>query len=322
MGSDVVAAEVANGTVTQAKIDDSVMRVMTALLSVGAMDRKAGSTGNASTDVTSPAHSALARKLASAGIVLLQNGKTAATPALPITKAAKHFALFGDDVLDPIVHGEGSGQVTPAHVTSPMQALRAHFGFPAASWDYTSVPHTTVKECHNGICISFTPHGTHHSTSGAVIAAALKSADIALVFGSTICGEGEDRIDLTLEVPTRWNSVLKRDDLQGQDAFLTAVGRAAKVAGVPSVGAVVTPGPLLTPWSEDLDSLLVSFMPGQEYGSALVDVLFGAVNPCGRLPVTLCVESPLCTPPAPREMHLCAAERSAPQPEQGERGRL
>lgn len=103
MGSDVVAAEVANGTVTQAKIDDSVMRVMTALLSVGAMDRKPGSTGNAETNVTSPAHNAVARKLASAGIVLLQNGKIGAgAPPLPIAKTAgcvKHFALFGDDAL-------------------------------------------------------------------------------------------------------------------------------------------------------------------------------------------------------------------------------
>ena len=123
------------------------------------------------------------------------------------------------------------------------------------------------------------------------IAAALESADLAIVFGSTICGEGRDRIDLTLEVPSGWNRVLKRSDLQGQDAFLTAVGTAAKAAGVPSVGAVVTPGPLLTPWSSVLDALLVSFMPGQEYGGALIDVLFGTVNPSGRLPVTLCVPS-------------------------------
>jgi beta-glucosidase len=167
-----------------------------------------------------------------------------------------------------------------------MQALRAQLGFPlTAGWDKDGDGHgnhSTVQDCHGGACISFTPHGA----SGAAIAAALKSADIALVFGATICGEGEDRIDLTLEVPTRWNRVLKRDDLQGQDAFITMVGIAAKAAGVLSVGAIVTPGPLLTPWSKHLDSLLVSFMPGQEYGFALMDVLFGTVNPSGRLPVT------------------------------------
>ena len=83
MGSDVVAAEVANGTVTQAKIDDSVTRIMTALLAVGAMDRKPGSTGNATTNVTSAEHNALARQLASAGIVLLQNNPAGAASAPP-----------------------------------------------------------------------------------------------------------------------------------------------------------------------------------------------------------------------------------------------
>ena len=58
---------------------------------------------------------------------------------------------------------------------------------------------------------------------------------------------GLDRIDLSLNVPKRWNGILKRNDLQGQDEFIARVGTAAKAAGVPSVGAIVTPGPLLTP---------------------------------------------------------------------------
>ena len=264
MGSDVVATEVANGTVTQAKIDDSVTRIMTALLAVGAMDRKPGSTGNATSVVTSAEHNALARQLASAGIVLLQNNPAgaASVPPLPLAKSVKHFALFGNDALNPIVHGEGSGAVTPGHVTSPMQALRSQLGFPTTAWEDKQVPQSTVSDCHGGACISFTPHGS----SGSAIAAALKTADVALIFGSTICGEGEDRIDLSLNVPKRWNGILKRNDLQGQDEFIASVGTAAKAAGVPSVGAIVTPGPLLTRWSEQLDALLVSFMPGQEYG--------------------------------------------------------
>jgi beta-glucosidase len=269
MGSDVVAAEVANGTVTQAKIDDSVTRIMTALLAVGAMDRKPGSTGNATSNVTSAEHNALARQLASAGICLLQNNPAAAAsaPPLPLAKSVKHFALFGNDALNPIVHGEGSGAVTPGHVTSPMQALRAQLGFPTA-WEDKHVPQSTVSDCHGGACISLTPHGS----SGSAIGAALKTADVALIFGSTICGEGEDRIDLSLNVPKRWNGILKRNDLQGQDEFIASVGTAAKAAGVPSVGAIVTPGPLLTPWSEQLDALLVSFMPGQEYGKRTTSV--------------------------------------------------
>ena len=88
----------------------------------------------------------------------------------------------------------------------------------------------------------------------------------------TARGEEDDRIDLSLNVPKRWNGILKRNDLQGQDEFIASTGAAAKAAGVPSVGAIVTPGPLLTPWSAQLDALLVSFMPGQEYGERTTSV--------------------------------------------------
>jgi len=42
----------------------------------------------------------------------------------------------------------------------------------------------------------------------------------------------------------------------------------------------------LTDWSDSVTSIVVGFMPGQEEGNAIADVLFGDVNPSGKLPVT------------------------------------
>ena len=46
-------------------------------------------------------------------------------------------------------------------------------------------------------------------------------------------------------------------------------------------------GAFLTPWRDSVDAIVTNFMPGQEAGNALADVLFGAVNPSARLPITL-----------------------------------
>ena len=70
--------------------------------------------------------------------------------------------------------------------------------------------------------------------------------------GATSSGEFLDRNDLTLDngaVPST-----------GQDALMTSVGKAARAAGKPSVGVVVTPGSLRTPWSQHLDAVLLAFV--------------------------------------------------------------
>jgi beta-glucosidase len=50
---------------------------------------------------------------------------------------------------------------------------------------------------------------------------------------------------------------------------------------------VVSPGPVLMPWSKQVPTLIESWLPGQEAGNGLADVLFGVVNPSARLHVTL-----------------------------------
>jgi len=80
--------------------------------------------------------------------------------------------------------------------------------------------------------------------------------------------EGFDRSDLDL--PGR------------QDELVRAV-----VAANPRTIVIVNSGsPVLLPWRDEVQAILLSYFGGQEYGNALADMLFGQAEPGGRLPTT------------------------------------
>ena len=47
-----------------------------------------------------------------------------------------------------------------------------------------------------------------------------------------------------------------------------------------------TGSPFLMPWVEDAGSILQCWFPGQEFGNSLSDIIFGKINPSGKLPTT------------------------------------
>lgn len=107
------------------------------------------------------------------------------------------------------------------------------------------------------------------------------AADIAIVFVAAISGEGRDRPNLSLP--------------DNQDALVSAVAAVQNN----TVVVVHTPSAVLMPWENSVPSILVAFMPGQEDGNAIADVLFGDVDPSARLPVTFPLtetQTPLASP--------------------------
>ena len=54
-----------------------------------------------------------------------------------------------------------------------------------------------------------------------------------------------------------------------------------------TVVVVSTPGAILMPWASKVKGILMNYMPGQEHGHAITDVLSGDYNPSGRLTVTI-----------------------------------
>jgi beta-glucosidase len=104
-----------------------------------------------------------------------------------------------------------------------------------------------------------------------LLAAAVESArssDAAVVVVNDLRTEGSDVPSLALP--------------GDQDHLIAAVA----AANPRTVVILHTAGPVLMPWLDHVPAVLAAWYPGQENGDALADILFGAVNPSGRLPVT------------------------------------
>jgi len=211
------------------------------MFTAGLFDRPAPNASAIHNNVTSDAHNALARQFAAASTVLLQNNNG----LLPLSSTTpKKIAVIGDACsVSPIVHGDGSGQVSPPYVITVLQGVTAA----AAQGSIISYSRTSP-------------------VADAVTAA--ENADVAIVCTATVSSEGFDRMNLNLP--------FYEDDL------IQAVAAAQNK----TVVVVSAPGAVLTPWAKDVGAILVNFMPGQEAGNAIADVIFGAVNPSGKLPLT------------------------------------
>ena len=269
------AAATAAGLPPLATIDEKATRIVFSMAALGMLDG-GGTAANGTVDanVTSTAHTALARKLAAAAVVLLTNrpvaplptavsateqqsvqqGRTeeriAARPLLPLPAGGGYsMAVIGEaaDGAGAIFGGGGSGRVAPKHAVSILEGLRARLG---------------------DARVSFSSGSGSGGAAAAVAAAA--AADVAIVVLAATSAEGKDRSNLTL----------------AQSELVAPVAS----ANTRTVVVTVTPGPFLTHFlgnGSAVAALLDMGLPGEQEGHALADVLFGDENPAGRLPHTL-----------------------------------
>eukprot|EP00730_Choanoeca_flexa_P009428 TRINITY_DN12646_c4_g1_i1.p1 TRINITY_DN12646_c4_g1~~TRINITY_DN12646_c4_g1_i1.p1 ORF type:complete len:687 (+),score=167.95 TRINITY_DN12646_c4_g1_i1:2334-4394(+) len=251
--NQTVKAMVQNGTVSQARLDASIMNMLVPMIQVGLFENQ--STGHAGMNVTSPEHTQLARELSANSTVLLQNRNN----ILPLNaNSLQTIAVIGEQAgPNSIVHGGGSGHVDPSFVLYPLAGIKTALGFK----DPFNVDN---KDCSDDVCVVYVDGSNNQDTVEAA-----SQANVTLVFAATSSSEGRDRTNLSLA--------------GGQDDYITlAAAHSEQVVAV-----ISTPGAILMPWSEDVDAILINFMPGLQAGNAVADVLFGKVNPNAKLPLTM-----------------------------------
>ena len=188
-----------------------------------------------------------ARKFAREAMVLLKNEGN----LLPIT-GNKKVAFIGGFAEKPRFQGGGSSHINCTEILSALEAVRA-------------VCPVTYAEGFSVDDMEADPA----KQAEAVKAAA--EADIAVLFlglNDRIESEGYDRRDMKLP--------------PCQEALVAAV-----TAVQPNVAVVLHNGsPVELPWADSVPAILEAYLGGQASGGAVVDLLFGAVSPCGKLAET------------------------------------
>jgi beta-glucosidase len=244
-------ALVASGRVSMATLDEAVRRVLRVKLALGLFEHPF-TTGPEVTNAV-PDHRPLARRGAQESFVLLKNAAFGPAPLLPLSPGKK-MALIGplaDDSADMV--GAWSGANNFGDVVTLRAALEQH-----------------AKA--NGASLLYAKGTDIDGTSEAGFAEALnaaRSADVAiLALGESSAMSGEAASRAHLDLPGNQQSLLES---------IVATGK-------PVVLLIFSGRPLVLDWAAShVPALMEVWFPGVETGPALVETLFGAVPPSGKL---------------------------------------
>ena len=253
------------GKITMAQLNTAVRHVLTLKYLAGMFsDPYPGSAARvASSELTAP-HLAAARTMADESMVLLNNNNHA-LPLSPTTSSIAVVGPLGDDPLDQIGDDVPIGYDTSAAALAPGgsdKIVSVLDGIKAAD------PTATVNYADG--CANFTVTDPCNETTdfSQAVAAAQSSAVTVVVVGEPSGDVGEA-------------SSLSNIDLPGQQLALV---QAIAATGKPYVVVLMNGRPLTIPWlADNAPALLDAWFPGTEGGDAVADILFGKVDPSGKL---------------------------------------
>ncbi|MGZ9583388.1 beta-glucosidase BglX [Paenibacillus marinisediminis] len=251
--SENVSALIERGVLSVEVINDAVRRILRVKFALGLFDRPYTDPQLIDSIMMNPSHVETAREMARQSIVLLKNENR----LLPMSKSVRKLAVIGPlaDRRDALL-GCWAGQGRSEDAVSVLQGIQEALSEEA---DILYAKGCDIWE------------GSDAELAEAEQTA--KQADIAVVVvGETadMSGENNSRVSLDLTDP--------------QQKLLEAV----YATGVPVVVVLINGRPLSIPWLKDhVPAIVEAWHPGIQGGAAVADVLFGDVNPSGKLVVTI-----------------------------------
>lgn len=265
---------VRSGHIPEALVDSAVIHVLRAKYDMGLFHNRYVDEKKAEKLVNTPADVALVRQVAQESITLLENRNN----TLPLSKKMR-VALVGpnaDNVYNML--GDYTAPQPEGRVKTVLDGFRAKL--PASQIEY-------VKGC--------SVRDTTQQNIAEAVEAAKRSDVVVVVAGGSSARDFKTNYKSTGAAETDANTVSDMDSGEGFDrASLSLLGlqeqllKALKATGKPLVVVYIEGRPLDKNWAAaNADALLTAYYPGQEGGNAIADVLFGDVNPSGRLPISV-----------------------------------
>jgi beta-glucosidase len=273
-----LAKLVKDGKVSEAQIDAMVLPVLEVKYQMGLFEHPYADEGKVDATLSRPEGLALERRLAGRSMVLLRNENN----ALPLKKSLKKVAVIGP-LADSIHDIEGGwtveglfGQASKSHPVTVYAGIMNKLG---AGAQVTLVEGPVPSRVYPGLLDrlagrKMTPPPTAEETESWLAKAKAAAADadvVVAVMGETANMNSEAASRATLDLPGIQQQMLE----------------AVVATGKPVVLVLENGRPLDIRWAaEHVPAILEAWYPGTEGGNAVADVLFGDVNPGGKLPLS------------------------------------
>ena len=250
------------GTASEDVLNDKVRRVLRLMF------RTAMNNDKPSGSLCSPEHYEAARRIAGEGIVLLKNDND----VLPIDlSSAGKIAVIGENAIKMMTVGGGSSSLKAQHECTPLEGLIAAAGDKIV---YERGYVGDVSGSYNGVVTGQDLSESRSEEQLIADAVALaKTADAVIFVGGLNKASHQDCEDSDryhLELP------------YAQDKVIEALAEVN-----PNLAVVIISGNAVAmPWVHKVNAIVEGWYIGSQMGHALADVIFGKVNPSGKLPFT------------------------------------
>ncbi|HKY30110.1 MAG TPA: beta-glucosidase BglX, partial [Pyrinomonadaceae bacterium] len=264
------------GKVTQQTIDEAVRRILRIKFRLGLFERPYADEARERAVVLNTANVAAARELAARSLVLLKNERG----TLPLNKSVGSIAVIGPLADDPkAMLGSWSGDGKPSDTVTLLAGIREKvpgakilyakgvgIEGPGVTGNFDARPAGVAESSARSATVPGGPNSIQEAVNAA------RDADVAIVAaGETADMSGEAASRTSLDLPGRQMELIQ----------------AIHALGKPYVVVLMNGRPLTINWlADNSPAILETWFAGTQAGPAIADVLFGDVNPGGKLPVT------------------------------------